>query len=205
MSRIDAFLKTGGYKMKLFIRLFIFIALVFVIACLIDFFFSMDAVAGTQFNIKLIPPVILNSKAIISWHPAATATGYKAFAMNSTKTMVFVTRDTTVTVHCDSLLSSGIERVYFFVKAFNEAGDSAPSDTVSLPLAKTRFLFGDANDDSVVNVLDSALFWKSGLLGLKRGMPGYRSEWDINQDGIINTQDHVAFIINLGMSIKKVR
>jgi hypothetical protein len=191
--------------MKLFIMVLIVIVLVFLLAILVDFFFNAECMAGTNFNVKMIPPILLNGKALVKWHPSADTHGYKIFAFvaGGSKKLCFVTSDTSIVAPCDSLLTYGIERVYFYVKAFNEAGDSAPSDTVSIPLSKTRVLFGDANGDSVVNVLDSAIFWRTGMLGLRKGMPGYNSAWDVDGNGMIDALDHIYFINNIGQSTKK--
>jgi hypothetical protein len=96
---------------------------------------------------------------------------------------------------------SAIVRVRFVVRAYNQAGISAPSDTVSLPMSAVTRLFGDLNHDGAVDVLDSALLWSRGIVGTVRGMPGYSSEMDINCDGAVDTIDHLYFIYNMGQTL----
>lgn len=93
---------------------------------------------------------------------------------------------------------SAIVRVRFVVRAYNQAGMSAPSDTVSLPMSAVTRLFGDLNHDGAVDVLDSAILWIRGIVGTVRGMPGYSSEMDIDADGDVDVRDHLYFVYNMG-------
>jgi len=172
-------------------------------------FFAIPADAA---EIPLSSKIVLTPRVNVSWDaPDPTDTvrvyGYEITALGSMGQLSHF-------VSCaDSLFLSGImdvsgivadstiERVRFYVQAWNNAGYSAPSDTVSLPMRKAPLLFGDLNHDGKVDVLDSALLWSRGIIGTELGMPGYNSEMDIDADGDCDVRDHVYFIYNVGSAL----
>lgn len=50
-------------------------------------------------------------------------------------------------------------RIYMWVTAFNSAGESAPSDTVSFIYANHRVLFGDYDRNNRIDGIDMTMFW----------------------------------------------
>jgi len=142
------------------------------------------------------------------WHPGkidslhGAPDGYYVYGITSQKTVIRYTTETWIDFPCDSLITEGITRIYWYVRAANNGGKSAPSDTVNQPMTRNAFLFGDANNDSTVDVIDSAIFWQSGVMGAVAGMANYNSRWDINTDGKIDVLDHLAFVINIGQRRK---
>jgi hypothetical protein len=150
-------------------------------------------------DLALSGNIVIPNKVRLTWGaPAGEVDGYKVYALSSAGRSVFVTDSMAAVLDLSNVPLTGIERVKFCVTAYNDAGESAPSDTVSLPMASARFLFGDLNHDGAVDVLDSALLWARGMVGSRVGMPAYSAEFDIDADGIISTKDHLAFVINMG-------
>ena len=148
--------------------------------------------------------IIVNSKARLMWQPpidTVKVDGYVVVAECPTGALTYYTDSLEVILNLASMLDSTIQRVSFYVKAYNSAGYSAPSDTVSLPMANNRFLFGDLNDDGKCNVKDSAILWSRGIMGTIKGMANFDGRLDVDANGKIDVFDHIAFIHNIGRSL----
>jgi hypothetical protein len=162
------------------------------------------AVFGFAADIALVPPLKTGPRVLVTWDAptdSIRALGYHVAAILGPDSVIAGAdgADTSAVLDVSGILpDSAIVRVRFVVRAYNTAGMSAPSDTVSLPMSAVTRLFGDLNHDGAVDVLDSALLWSRGIVGTVRGMPGYTSEMDIDCDGDIDTIDHVGFVLNMG-------
>lgn len=173
------------------------------IGCLLLTLFLLFAVAMAA-EIALTPPIRVTPRVLVTWDASTDSVrvlGYHvaAAAGSDSVTAGADSADTSAVLDVAPILpDSAITRVRFVVRAYNTAGMSAPSDTVSLPMSAVTRLFGDLNHDGAVDVLDSALLWSRGIVGTVRGMPGYSSEMDIDADGDVDTIDHVGFIYNIG-------
>ena len=153
-------------------------------------------------DLPLDGKIVVPNKVRLQWiAPDGDVDGYNVYALHSGNRSVFIVDSTATTLDLSGVGLTGIERVLFCVTAYNSAGESAPSDTVSMPMAPTRFLFGDLNHDGKCDVKDSALLWARGMVGSRKGMPQYNSELDIDANGVIDTKDHLAFVINMGSTL----
>lgn len=162
------------------------------------------AAFGFAADIALVPPIKTGSRVLVTWDAPTDSIrvlGYHVAAILGPDSVIAgpYLCDTLCVVDVSGIVpDSAIVRVRFVVRAYNQAGMSAPSDTVSLPMSAVTRLFGDLNHDGAVDVLDSALLWSRGIVGTVRGMPGYTSEMDIDADGDVDTIDHVGFVLNMG-------
>jgi len=148
--------------------------------------------------------IIVPHKARIMWWPpvdTVNVNGYVVVAECPTGALTYYTDSLDVVLDLATMLDSTIQRVSFYVKAYNSAGYSAPSDTVSLPMANNRFLFGDLNGDGKCNVKDSAILWSRGIMGTIKGMANFDGRLDVDANGKIDVFDHIAFIHNIGRSL----
>jgi hypothetical protein len=174
-----------------------------IIGCLLPTLFLLFAVAMAA-EIALNPPIKVGPRVMVTWDASTDSVrvlGYHVAAAvgSDSVTAGADSADTSAVLDVAPILpDSAITRVRFVVRAYNQAGMSAPSDTVSLPMSAVTRLFGDLNHDGAVDVLDSAILWSRGIVGTVRGMPGYTSEMDIDADGDVDTIDHVGFIYNIG-------
>jgi hypothetical protein len=173
------------------------------IGCLLPTMFLLAAFAISA-DIALVPPIRVTPRVLVTWDASTDSVrvlGYHLAAAvgSDSVTAGADSADTSAVLDVSPILpDSAITRVRFVVRAYNQAGMSAPSDTVSLPMSAVTRLFGDLNHDGAVDVLDSALLWSRGIVGTVRGMSGYSSEMDIDADGDVDTIDHVGFVLNMG-------
>jgi hypothetical protein len=154
--------------------------------------------------------IIVSNRALVMWdfpEDTVRVLGYRITAIGSIgQAAHYVDCQDTLRL-CGIMDISGIvadssvERVKFWVQAYNTAGYSAPSDTVDLPMAKNKFLFGDLNEDGKCNVKDSAILWRRGVIGSIKGMKNFDWRLDVDANGRIDVFDHIAFINNLGRSL----
>jgi hypothetical protein len=173
------------------------------IGCMLPTLFLLFSVAMAA-EIALTPPITVGPRVRVTWDAPTDSVrvlGYHVAAAvgSDSVTAGADSADTSAVLDVSPILpDSAITRVLFVVRAYNTAGMSAPSDTVSLPMSAVTRLFGDLNHDGAVDVLDSAILWSRGIVGTVRGMPGYSSEMDIDADGDVDVRDHLYFVYNMG-------
>lgn len=174
-----------------------------ILICLLGVFARQSIAAELPRTGKIVVP----SKVRVFWDAPADSEnvdGYKITAfgsLGSASHWVDLTDSSGLSGIVDVsgiVPDSCITRVRFCVQACNSVGYSAPSDTVSMPMARSRYLFGDLNHDGRVDVKDSATLWRRGLIGTVKGSTNYDPAFDVDADGRITTVEHCCFIANLG-------
>lgn len=191
-------------QMKIAAHVILIIALLSILMLAISFWLDMDVQEAQAAEIPLSSRIVVGPRVLVTWDAPTDSIrviGYHVVAILGADSVTAGAdaADTSCVVDVSGIVpDSAIARVRFVVRAYNQAGMSAPSDTVSLPMSAVTRLFGDLNHDGAVDVLDSALLWARGIVGTVRGMPGYTSEMDIDCDGDIDTIDHVGFVLNMG-------
>jgi hypothetical protein len=195
------------YHIKLAAHVLLIIALLSIIMLAISFWLEMDVQEAQAAEIPLSSRITVGPRVLVTWDKSTDSVrvlGYHVAAILGPDSVIAGAEgaDTSAVLDVSGIVpDSAIVRVRFVVRAYNQAGISAPSDTVSLPMSAVTRLFGDLNHDGAVDVLDSALLWSRGIVGTVRGMPGYSSEMDINCDGAVDTIDHLYFIYNMGQTL----
>ena len=195
------------YHIKLAAHVLLIIALLSIIMLAISFWLDMDVQEAQAAEIPLSSRIVVGPRVLVTWDKSTDSVrvlGYHvaAFLGPDSVTAGADAADTSAVIDVSGIVpDSAISRVRFVVRAYNQAGMSAPSDTVSLPMRKAPLLFGDLNHDGKVDVLDSALLWSRGIVGTVRGMPGYSSEMDIDADGDVDVRDHLYFVYNIGQTL----
>lgn len=192
---------------KIAAHVILILALLSILMLAISFWLDMDVQECQAAEIPLSSRIVVGPRVLVTWDKSTDSVrvlGYIVTALagsDSLRTGPYLC-DTLCVVDVSGIVpDSAIARVRFVVRAYNQAGMSAPSDTVSLPMSSVTRLFGDLNHDGAVDVLDSALLWSRGIVGTVRGMEAYTSEMDINCDGAVDTIDHLYFIYNMGQTL----
>lgn len=167
-------------------------ALFILVVFLIITFFSIDDAMAKE-TVTITSPTSNTCK--ISWNKnTETVPATRFYNVYANGELISSSQDTSIIYKSDEI--GEWQRISFFVKSGNYAGLSPASDTIVTYLSNVYRLYGDVNNDSLVDVDDYASI--RSFAGSSKGTANYYGKNDLNCDGVVDVLDAVMIQKYLG-------